>query len=102
MNLPGIWSWAFWFMAALAAMSVLAGAVWFAWRLRRYLRPPDRSEAATPRCPHCGYNLTGSPLPRCPECGRARGFDKTFAELGIDERQVREHIERKRGAPPQP
>ena len=41
----------------------------------------------------CGYILNNLKMPRCPECGRAIGFDKSFAELGIDEKEVRQHVE---------
>lgn len=41
----------------------------------------------TPRCGHCGYNLTGAPGNRCPECG------KLFIDAGVvvrnDLRRVR-------------
>lgn len=33
------------------------------------MRTRDHPPTAEPRCPTCGYHLTGLPEPRCPECG---------------------------------
>lgn len=43
-------------------------------------------------CAKCGYDLAGLDIPRCPECGSVIGFHKTFNDLGIDEKEVREHL----------
>jgi len=50
----------------------------------------------TGRCRQCGYDLRNLDMPRCPECGCARGFDKTFDQMGIDERDVQEHVAHRR------
>jgi predicted RNA-binding Zn-ribbon protein involved in translation (DUF1610 family) len=64
-------------------------------RLRRQAHKRMRDDS--PTCSHCGYPLEHLDVPRCPECGRVIGFDKTFADLGIDEAQVRAHLRRRRG-----
>ena len=61
-------------------------------RWRRELR--RRLSDQTRLC-GCGYNLNGLAVPRCPECGRVVGFDKTFAELGLSEREVRDAMARR-------
>lgn len=47
--------------------------------------PPDASASAasqafTPCCPQCRYDLTGVPDGACPECGTAFSIDALFAE----------------------
>lgn len=72
---------------------MVASLVRRVYRLRKALRAqPDLR-----RC-RCGYALTGLDIPRCPECGRAIGFDCTFEDLGIAEKDVRDYIERKKQA----
>ena len=77
---------------------VLLGFIWMVVRVVRFrtwlLDPRRRVEA---KCAHCGYDLMGVGIPRCPECGRARGFDKSFGDLGIEERDVREHVQGRGG-----
>ena len=62
-------------------------ASWIARNIDRWQRH-ERDHRV--RCLKCGYDLRGLTLPRCPECGCAIGFDKTFAELGIPEDEIRE------------
>jgi hypothetical protein len=53
-----------WFAAAFGTIGAalqIVGVV----KLARLGRPLP----AQPRCPRCGYNLTGLPDDRCPECG---------------------------------
>lgn len=78
---------------AVAASLVLALASW--WLVRRAMRSyrnrvrrrwQDLNRA---RCLRCGYDLTSLNVPRCPECGALRGFTRSAAELGIDERDLR-------------
>ena len=83
-------------IASLLALFVLLILVVFIRaiiRLRRRLVGNRREPALACRC---GYNLAGLDIPRCPECGRAIGFNKTFAELGVDEQQVMRHKARQR------
>ncbi len=46
----------------------------------------------TRRCRRCGYDLRGLEIPRCPECGCVIGFTTTFADMGISEDAVRDHV----------
>jgi hypothetical protein len=80
--------WIMLLVAAIAAFVVI-GLLLVRRRLLRLLRP---REGPRERC-RCGYDLRGIQVPRCPECGRVIGFDKTFAELGVSESEVRNHIE---------
>ena len=42
--------------------------VFLVWR-NGYVRGWRRARQAAPRCPKCGYNLSGLTHCRCPECG---------------------------------
>jgi predicted Zn-ribbon and HTH transcriptional regulator len=55
-----------------------------------------REDDEADRCRQCGYDMRNLDMPRCPECGCARGFDKTFEQLGVDERQVQQHVAHRR------
>ncbi len=87
--MSGILLW--WLLIVIAVAIVMA--------LIRYVRRraliKDRLSEAR-RCDGCGYNLTGITVPRCPECGVVIGFTKTFEQLGIDEAQVRRHVQARR------
>jgi hypothetical protein len=65
-------------------------------RRRKKAEAAMRGESSGRVC-RCGYSLQNLEIPRCPECGRAVGFDVSFADLGIDEHDVRRHIQSKRG-----
>ena len=69
----------------------------FRWLWRRF-HARHRSSSNLQRCT-CGYILVGLEIPRCPECGRMIGFDKTPAELGLSEEQMRAHALQKKTTP---
>ncbi len=87
-------------LAAVAAIMVLFGL----YRLMRSVMTKGlrrklkrwREQDMSTRCARCGYDMRGLDIPRCPECGCARGFDKTFEQMGIDERDVQEHVAHRR------
>ncbi|MEX0887486.1 MAG: hypothetical protein WD009_13710 [Phycisphaeraceae bacterium] len=82
-------------LVSLLAFLMLSLLVRLIWRLRRNLRSGRRADEPALAC-RCGYNLAGLDMPRCPECGRVIGFDKTFQELGVDEREVMRHMAERR------
>ena len=63
----GVWSWAFWLGAGVAA----AIALWVFWRALLADKARGRR-----RCPKCWYDLAGVPGLRCPECGKEAGREK--------------------------
>ena len=79
----------FWMCCLVVVAYLLVSGTRTMLRLRRLatfkLEPEQRCS--------CGYILNNLKMPRCPECGRAIGFDKSFEELGIDEKEVRQHVE---------
>lgn len=86
-------------LIAITAAGFIAAGVGLLWlvRWRRKLLARDETDAR--RCARCGYNLTGLRVPRCPECGCVVGFDRTFAEMGVDEKEVIEHVEQRDDKP---
>lgn len=52
--------------------------LYIVWR-RGYVRGWRASRGAGPRCPRCGYNMTGLTRCRCPECGGEFGLDEMMA-----------------------
>ena len=59
-------------VAVLLLVLLTAGltlfVVFLVWR-NGYVRGWRRARHAPPRCPKCGYNLSGLTHCRCPECG---------------------------------
>lgn len=53
----------------LLTLLVAALFVFLVWR-NGYVRGWRLARSAPPRCPACGYNLSGLTQCRCPECGR--------------------------------
>jgi hypothetical protein len=89
---------AYGYLLGLTVLTALVSVlfVWALLRLARLLRRRNRTEDRAPRCGRCGYNLTDVALPRCPECGCAIGFDRTLAELGIEEAEAERHAQQRR------
>jgi hypothetical protein len=84
-----------------AVAALVAGSlVYLVFRVRaHHKRVLRRRRSEDPvLCRHCGYDLRGVEIPRCPECGRAMGFDITFAQMGVDERDVIDHVRREQGS----
>ncbi|HRX83997.1 MAG TPA: hypothetical protein P5572_03145 [Phycisphaerae bacterium] len=54
---------------SISPIVALGGVALGVWLLRRGLR--GRRFGNEPRCPKCGYNLTGTSSDACPECGAA-------------------------------
>jgi len=79
----------FWICCVITVVSVVVIAARVMVWLRRLATTKSEPEH---RC-KCGYIVANLKMPRCPECGCAIGFNKSFAELGIDEKDVRRHVE---------
>jgi hypothetical protein len=60
-------------VAGLLVSAIDIGSFFRRWRLH-----------ATGRCPHCGYDLRGSPA-RCPECGLEQRLVRTFGQYAEEE-----------------
>jgi len=82
----------------LTAAGLVGAAVALLWLVRFRRRLLTRHESDALACRKCGYDLTGIRVPRCPECGCVVGFDRTFKELGVDEKEVIEHVEGRGGS----
>jgi hypothetical protein len=76
----------------VACLGALVLPLYVRWR-RAKRHPPG--EPPGRRCV-CGYLLVGLEIPRCPECGRMIGFDKSPADIGVSEQEMRAEAERRR------
>jgi len=64
-----------WWKYIAAAVCLLMG-LHLLGALHFTLAVPSGLLSGTPRCPGCGYNLTGIPSARCPECGAEVDWEK--------------------------
>lgn len=66
----------------LVLLTLLAAAlfVYLVWR-NAYFRGWRAARGAPPRCPACGYNLSGLSQSRCPECGREYTLEQLWTAM---------------------
>lgn len=65
-----------WVLLALVGLLV-AFVIFLVWR-DGYIRGWRTARAHPPRCPDCGYNLSGLKQCRCPECGKEYTLEELF------------------------
>ena len=65
-----------WVLVALCVGLVLL-VVFLIWR-DGYIRGWRTARVHPPRCPGCGYNLSGLRQCRCPECGKEYTLEELF------------------------
>ena len=66
------------FLLAVLTTGLAMLGLFMVWR-NGYVRGWRASRSAPPKCPQCGYDLTGLTQCRCPECGREFGFEELTA-----------------------